>query len=232
MLVSSTEPSLFHSLGQLSTKPEEWGADFLWWVKKDRTWGGVQRKEISDLIKSASDGRLTKEVAQMSELGIAVLVIEGKQTWIGDYLTVSDYCKMSRAQYHGVMMKAQTAGIAVLHTSSMSETASTVAWVEQWSQKEDHSSLTSRPGAPKNTWGSVTNKEYGIWVLTSLPGVGRELASRIWDEFDGLPIAWTVTEEELCKVKGLGKVKAARLTSMLQALPLAVSPEPSPEALS
>ena len=52
------------------------------------------------------------------------------------------------------------------------------------------------------------------------------------DEFDGLPIAWTVTEEELCKVKGLGKVKAARLTSMLQALPLAVSPEPSPEALS
>lgn len=230
MLVSSTEPSLFHGLGQLSTKPEEWGADFLWWIKKDRTWGGVQRKEISDFIKSAQDGRLTKEVAQMRELGLAVLILEGKQTWIGDHLTVSDYCKMSRAQFNGLMMKAQSAGIAVLHSANQAETAASVTWVEQWSQKEDHSSLTSRPGAPKNTWGSVSNREYGIWVLTSLPGVGRELAARIWDEFDGLPIAWTVTEDDLCRVKGLGKVKAKRLSEMLHGLPLGVSPEPSQEA--
>lgn len=215
MLVAPTEPTAFNPLGPRSMQPEDWGVDFLWWVPRARGWGGVQRKTVKDLIASARDGRLVKEIGQMAGLHFACLVIEGKVQWVNDQIVVSDWEKFTREEYLGILFRFQAAGVKVAWTDSTPQTVDTVGWLERWSRRDDHATLTARPSPPTNSWGTRTSKDYGMWVLQSFPGVGKELAERIWDHFGEVPLGWKVTEEELCQVKGLGKVKAQR---MIQAL--------------
>jgi ERCC4-type nuclease len=63
--------------------PERLGADVLW---RSPHWGlvGVQRKEAADFVSSVHDGRLAKESQQMSRLGLAVLMLEGRFRWTTD----------------------------------------------------------------------------------------------------------------------------------------------------
>jgi ERCC4-type nuclease len=53
-------------------------------------------------------------------------------------------------------------------------------------------------------------------LLQSFPGVGPEIASRIWDHFQGVPIQWEITgPEELSAIPGIGKQKASQIYQML-----------------
>jgi ERCC4-type nuclease len=54
-----------------------------------------------------------------------------------------------------------------------------------------------------------------LHILQGLAGIGPRLATRILEHFQGLPIAWTVTERELTAVRGLGPVRAKRLSESL-----------------
>lgn len=215
MLVSSTEPKLFHDLGTLGTKPEEWGVDFLWFVQHIRGWAGVQRKEIKDLIASLGDDRLTKEAMQMNELDYRLLVIEGRISWVNDHIVVNKWTKLSREHYTGLVLKLQAMGIAVIHTANMDETYRMVQWYERWTNKPNHTLLTGRSTPPANSWGKRDNRDYGIWLLQSLPGVGYELAGRIYDHFGKVPFSWEVGMDELCQVPGVGKGKAQKMLDCL-----------------
>lgn len=215
MLVSSTEPKGFHALGKLSTIPEVWGVDFLWWVPRIKSYAGVQRKEVKDFIASAQDGRLVKEVAQMQELGMAWLVLEGEVQWFNGAVVVNQWCQMPREHYLGVMLAVQQAGIRMLQSESIPATVEVVRWLEGYSRKERHTALTAKPSPPVNKWGGRGSRDYGLWILQSLSGVGPELAGRIYDHFGEVPMKWTVGVEELMKVKGVGREKAK---AMLKAL--------------
>lgn len=215
MLVSPTEPTAFSELGPRSLKPEEWGVDFLWWVPEVKGWGGVQRKEVKDFIASARDGRLTKELGQMTGLAAAMVVIEGRMPWINDCIVVNDWTKMTREEFLGILMRIQGAGVKVSVSEGIPATVKVVRWFERWSKKPDHTTLTTRPGPPTNSWGTHQDRDFGLWVLQGFPGVGAELAERIWEHFGGMPLGWKVTEEELCQVKGIGKAKARKLMSAL-----------------
>lgn len=208
--------------------PEDKGVDFLWWIPRLSGFGGVQRKEIKDLFASVRDGRLGKELLQAQALKFAALVIEGRLDWYEDHIVVSDWAKMSREQYMGVLMAAQSAGMRVLWSESTPATVKTIQWLEEWSRREHHTTLQERPGPPPNAWGVRTSKDYSLWVMQSLPGVGRELAERIYAEFDGAPIGWTVTEEELCQVRGIGKQKARKLMGALAGSRPSDAPSPAP----
>jgi ERCC4-type nuclease len=54
-----------------------------------------------------------------------------------------------------------------------------------------------------------------LHILQGVAGIGPRLATRILEHFRGLPIAWTVTERELAAVRGLGPVRAKRLSESL-----------------
>ena len=66
-----------------------------------------------------------------------------------------------------------------------------------------------RPG-PVSMWGKADNREWQMHLLQGLPGIGVEMAGRVLDEL-GMPLQWSVTEEELLRVPGMGpkKVRAA-----------------------
>lgn len=215
MLVSSTEPATLRALGTPHTKPEDWGVDFLWFAGKDHGWAGVQRKEMSDLIASIKDGRLGKELVQGTQLAYRLLVIEGTYPkLLNEHYVIDKWTKIPVAQWHGVLWKCQAEGWMVAHAHTMQDTAAIILMFREWTKRDKHSSLTTRPGPTKNTWGQRGNKEYQRHLLMGLERVGPELADRILEHFGGVPWSWNVTREELMAVEGVGPKKADR---MLQA---------------
>src|SRR5215472_11777188 len=102
MLISPTEPAEFRVLGEVSSVPELYGADFLMYGPKiGRV--GVQRKEINDFVASIRDDRLAKEVAQLKSLNVGMLVLEGGVEWTNDGSLLSTRSPLSRAQFLGTL---------------------------------------------------------------------------------------------------------------------------------
>lgn len=216
MLISPTDRDL-HVLGKVSSLPEKWGCDVL--IRTDHLWVGVQRKEVKDFISSVHDGRLSKEVQQMSacqRLDIKVLLIEGTPQWTSDgsYMGDGFGSQWTLAQHRGMLWSAHMKGLWVDTTKSISETRVWLKMMEQWAGKEKHSALDRRPAA-FGAWGKPDSREFGLHLLQGLPGVGPELAARIYDTFNGVPWSWDVSIEELMTLKGIGRKRALELWGSL-----------------
>jgi ERCC4-type nuclease len=195
-------------------RPENYGCDVLFAARGK--WFGIQRKEFKDLVASMQDGRLGQQVAMMDGLEQALVVIEGwgDAHWTIDGRLSDRYAKVTRAQLRGLLWSVRDRGVWVDYTRDLQDTIALCREWEAWCRKPEHKSLSSRPG-PVNTWGRAGNRDWQMHLLQGLPGVGVELAGRILDEL-GMPLGWRVSEEELKKVKGLGKGKVEK---MMRAVP-------------
>lgn len=215
MLVAPTEPHALKKLGTVSSRPERMGVDFLF--SAGGQWCGVQRKEISDLIASVHDGRLQREAAQMQGLSKRMLVVEGKLQWTMDgVLMGKGFGRDWTLQMHrGILWSLQDRGIWVAGSDDHNGTASCILHFEAWCKKAKHTALTRRPG-PESLWGSPDNRDFGMHLLMGIDGIGPEMAGAIYDEFGGVPMAWTVGEDDLTRIKGIGKVKAGKLLAALR----------------
>lgn len=224
LFVSSTErPTFTNHLPPhtLSTLPERFGCDVLWSVQRDgqAEWWGVQRKELKDFIASVLDGRLAKEIGQMKQTAFPLVMIEGEVRFTSEGILIWNQWgqEVTRQQWMGMQWSLQRQGVAVQMTRTARDTAMAIASLMSWSAKDRHSSMTRRPSAV-GTWGTPTNREFGEHLLMGLPGVGPDLASRIYEQFGRVPWTWTVTEKELQSVKGIGKGKARQMIDALPSL--------------
>jgi ERCC4-type nuclease len=208
MIISPTEPPALRALGTVSMRGEEFGADVLW-IAQRLKWG-VQRKEIGDFVSSVQDGRLGEQVMKMKELDVAVLMIEGRVNWTRDGELVLPWGRFSKKQWCGVLWSCANEGMRIEHTDSVAETVERIGWLESWSRKAKHNSLKGR-GNASSTWGTAGNRDFQIHLLSGLPGIGHEIASRMVDQFGGSPLGWRVTMDEMMQVKGLGKGRVERM---------------------
>lgn len=213
--VAPTEPPLVKEVGESSSLPERYGVDILW---PTQNFGlvGVQRKELNDLIASMTDGRLSKEIAQMKQLNLAMLLVEGRGSWTteGKLMHAFRTMEFTKQQLKAFLWSVRGQGVWVEQTSDTMDTIKVLRWFREWSEKDEHKSLKGRPG-PRGSWGSVTDRDYAIHVLTSLPGVGPKTAENILDHFGKVPLGWLVSEEELQEVDGVGEVRAERMVEAL-----------------
>lgn len=219
MLISPTDREL-HQIGTVSSLPEKWGCDVVF--RTDKLWVGVQRKAIPDFIASVTDGRLAKEVQQMSacnRLDVKCVLIEGEPQWTDDgvYMSNGYGSSWTLAQHRGMLWSLQLRGIWVDHTRSLSETRVWLRMLEQWVAKEKHQALDRRPAA-FGAWGKPDSREFGIHLLQGLPNVGPELAARIYDEYGGVPWTWGVGIKELTAIPGVGKKKAEQMLGAIGAI--------------
>ncbi|WP_448620001.1 ERCC4 domain-containing protein [Geodermatophilus sp. URMC 65] len=213
LLVSPTEPARIRDLGATSSLPERYGADVLFDVAPlGRV--GLQRKTLPDLFASIRDGRLTRSVSAMSALDVAVLVIEGEVRWNAEGFaeptgpTGRPVTSWHRDAYRSLLWSVRARGIWVEVVPDVNGTVATVLSLHRWAGKATHDTLDRRPGRR----GADPT---ALHVLQGLAGIGPRLASRIVEHFEGLPIAWTVTERELASVRGIGPVRAKRLSESL-----------------
>ena len=216
LLVSSTEPFNFKTLGQSSIVPERYGCDFLIVAGKAKT--GVQRKKFpNDLLSSLADGRLYEQVHAMERLDRAIIVLEGFGKWTMDG-ELMDMAHFTKRQLYGLVMSlAFEFGIEVIILKDMNETILFLETIELWAKKDKHMSLRQRPGPSKDSWGQVGLREVGMHLLQSFPGVGPQLAGRVYDHFQGVPMRWEFEgPERLMEVPGIGKGKATSIYSALE----------------
>lgn len=207
MLIAPSEPKSLQGLGSYSPLPEQMGCDFL--IPCPVGMVGVQRKEIHDLIASRGDGRLARELAQMKQLDIAILLIEGRLRWTSDGVLTSSRSKWTRSQHMGLMFSIQSSGIWQNSTDSLTESREYLQALESWMMKSKHAGIMTRP-KPTTLWGNRTDRDWAVHTIQSVDGVGPEMAGRIFDKF-GLPFTCHVTVEELLTVDGIGKTRARKI---------------------
>ena len=211
MLVSAAEPKSLQGLGTYSPLPEQYGVDFL--IPCPVGMVGVQRKEIHDLIASRGDGRLARELAQMKQLDIGILMVEGRLKWTSDGVLSTSRSKWTRAQHLGLLFSIQSTGLWVNSTESISESREYLSHLEMWMMKSKHAGIMTRP-KPTTLWGTRNDRDWGIHVIQSFDGIGPGVAGAIFDRF-GLPIRWTVTKADLESVPGVGKKRASKMWETL-----------------
>lgn len=223
MLVSPSESPAARALGQSTWRTEELGVDFAWAARGK--WYGVQRKALSDFTASVDDGRLATERLQMFALDHAFLILETgerggaqpREMPNGQLASLQSFGRpWTGKQLRGVLYGLAADGIQIICVKDEAETIARVRELEEWSRKDAHGSARGRGSAPANVFGERGSREYGVWLLRSLPGVGAKMAEAIWDHFQGLPMQMRegVGVSELVKVAGVGKVTAERLLAV------------------
>ena len=166
ILISPSEPKQLKKLGKVSSTPENYGADFLILGHKSRI--GVQRKQFpADFLASLDDGRLYGQLPALSELDRALLVVEGRGRWTEDGELIADkYHSFTKQQLHGllftIMFEFEIPSIIV---GAMSDTATVLLDLEKWAKKVKHTSLKSRKGPDKNSWGTLTERHFAQHVM-------------------------------------------------------------------
>lgn len=220
MLVSPAEPKPFHALGKVSLRTEELGCDFLI-VSKNHGLVGVQRKTVDDLIASIqNDTRFAKELRQVNgSVDLFVLLLEGRPQWTNDGKLLSK-AAFSQAQLYGTLWSMQSMGFWIAQTSSTTESIAWLLLFPRWLEKSKHRSLLDRGKTGINREVGIDRKrEYGIWLLQGFDGIGYETAAAIYDHHKGVPLKWTISEQELQQVKGIGKGRAKALWTALSDSP-------------
>lgn len=216
MIVSPSESPAFHALGRSSWRCEEWGVDALWSARG--LWYGVQRKALKDLVVSVEDGRLAKERLQWASVsGQVWLIVETgergggapREMPNGQLAALGTFGRPWTGQaLRALTFSIMGDGVGVCWTADEAGTIGLVRELHAWSMKERHESARGRPTCPPDVFGNRDDRAYGVWLLSSLPRVGPEMAGRIWDHFGGLPIKLDCTVDDLMQVEGVGRVTA------------------------
>lgn len=206
MWIAPSEPPTLRALGTYSPVCEQHGADFLFLGPNGLM--GCQRKTCSDLVASlqGSNGdRLGREMGQMQQLDLALLIVEGDWKWLPDGRSGRRGCHFSKARYRSLILTVQhNEGIHVVETSGVDDTAGLLVQYEQWWQDPDRRNLRGRP-KPKDFNGP---RDEGIHMLQGVKGVGVVQAAACYDHYGRVPLTVDTTETELRSIKGWGPVRA------------------------
>jgi len=222
VLVSPAEPRSIKYLidGKVSSKPEDFGVDFMW--AAGGSWYGVQRKRFhDDFLASLKDGRLQKELGQMQALEQGFLVLEGFGTWNLNGELIEPYAKLDRKGFISMLTSINLIyGVPTYRVQNEVECVETINAIKHWTESEKHrmgqSSLSGRPNV-KSKWGKADSEEWAVHFLQGMKGVGPVQAQAIYDHFDGVPMTWTIEgPEEFEKIPGIGKVRAKSIWETLE----------------
>ena len=221
VLVSPTEHDLHEFYRntqadfQVSSVPEQYGADLL--VPTKRGLVAFQRKTLPDLQSSLLDGRLYKELGQLTCAPIrhSFLIIESRleRTTTGELFDASSFTIQT---LRSLIAKFAANGIGYLPSVSIGDTAATVEGVSRYLASGD-AELVRRPKQTiRDGWGKVSTQQYALFLLQSFPSIGPKLAQAILDHFQHVPLQWSVTEADLQHVPGIGPKLAKQLIESLQ----------------
>ena len=216
IIVAGSEPQALRNIAhKVSNGPERHGVDVMWVSPRGAV--GIQRKEFpGDFSASMEDGRLAKETGQSQSLAVRILLLEGRGTWSTDGKLMTRYGPtITRSSHQRYMLSMAEAGWWIFHVSTMRETIQFIEDTATWSMKPTHNSTATRPGAPRPLWGKRGTLDFQSWLLQGFPGVGPEMAGKILAHFDGLPLQWGVTKEQMLEVDGVGPKTIERLWEAL-----------------
>jgi ERCC4-type nuclease len=186
----------------------------------------IERKSIADLEASILDGRYREQRTRILSFcqenkTRPIYILEGALSSNTGRLEKSAIIKfINRLTLHYQ--------IAVLHTSSVQETAEVIkALVQQWNEPDPMKTIKKKVDSVKVTDGIHTQKkanaadykQFGIMCLSQCPGVSVKMAEALMDKFGSLKGVLEAPVKEIEDVKvgtrRVGPVVSKRLNDIL-----------------
>jgi ERCC4-type nuclease len=171
-------------------------------------------------MSSVTDGRLHTLTVKMrtSPLALGIILLEGQPQWSMDGDLIGSYGgNMKRSTLRAMEFSLAASGLPVQWSDSLDDTCQYIETLARWWGKDEHHGFNVRPTPGRaNEFGQPTSeREWGIHLLQGFDSIGPQLAERIYDEFDGVPLRWSATKRELLGVHGLGPKRLASLTELV-----------------
>lgn len=160
----------------------------------------IERKTHSDFVSSIIDGRIFEQTENLLDnFEKVVIVVEG-----------SSNRDINENAYRAALARILIDGVSIISTRNPKETAKTIYWIAQKEQSEEKFSPVFKVGKkPKD------EKRLLEEVVASLPGISVVLSKRLLEHFGSIRKIFTADENELQKVKGVGKVLAKKIKKLL-----------------
>lgn len=161
----------------------------------------IERKEANDFVSSIIDGRVFEQVKSLREnFEKPIIIVEGS----------------SNRQINENALKGAIASliidfdVSIINTKNPYDTAKTIYWIAKKEQEENKHLISFRVGKkPKEI------KRLQEEIVSSLPNVSNVLSKRLLQHFGSIEKVFTASENDLQKVKGIGKKLSKKIKKIL-----------------
>jgi len=203
VVIDHREPEIFRSLFDetdvVATAQLQCG-DFLindQWV--------FERKTIRDLCVSLADGRLFKQALHLVQSEYhPVVILEGSSQDIRDF-------KMRREAVQGALVTLSVFfGLPVLRSLEPEETVRLMRYTVKQGVRFAEGGVQRSGYRPKG------KKARQLYILQSLPSIGRKRAATLLEHFGGIEAVMTAAEDELAEVNGIGAPIAEKIRNLVR----------------
>jgi len=171
----------------------------------------VERKTIPDFCHSIKDGRLFRQVKNLTRCKVpACLILEGKNRLFKE----TDF---SPQAIQGILLSISLAfRLPILRTKNSQETVQVMLQCFKQLTKDrlEEIRFNPRPSPFKKKSNPLLAQR--IHILEGFPGIGTDRAERLLKKFGNLHAVFTAEDEELLKVPGFGKKTVDRLREVLK----------------
>ena len=165
----------------------------------------VERKSVRDLVSSIYDSRLFYQAAKLSaSYAKPFLLVEG------DSKEVEGLAKNLKSFYGAIANVSLAYGLRVLYTANPRETAMAIAELLAHARAKPLARIPSEI-PPKSK--SVHQQQ--LYLVSSLPGVGRKLAETLLTKYGTPRKIMSLTAGELAMTSGIGWKKAEKVKETL-----------------
>ena len=166
----------------------------------------LERKTIPDFIQSVIDGRIFKQVREISEcFERPVLIIEGNPDLL--FFERNIHPNTIRGALASLVVDHK---IPILWSRNSNETAHQIYWIAQREQIQEKRSVAVRCFKK-----AKTISEQQEFLIAGLPYVNTKLSRNLLKKFKTPKRVFTAKPDKLMKVEGIGKGKARRIWEVL-----------------
>ena len=161
----------------------------------------IERKSHSDFISSIIDGRIFSQIKNLKEnFEKVILIVEG----------FSERKINENALKGAIATLLIDEGVSVVNTLNARDTAKTILWIARkiWKRGKYNSIKILKKG--KNI------REMQERIVANLPGIGIKIARRLLKHFKNVKNVFNASEDELQKVRGIGKEVAKRIKEVIE----------------
>ena len=165
----------------------------------------VERKTVNDYMNSLFQGRLMEQMIRLKEAyKRPLLIIEGNLAY------ELEGRKNPRAFWGSLLSIELDMGIPAVVTTHIGQTAEALYTLLKRLQTERKRRISPRHKPP-----IMTETEQQIFIVAGLPSIGEELAERLLTHLGSVRAVFQASKSQLTQVEGIGEVKAARITKLL-----------------
>jgi DNA excision repair protein ERCC-4 len=165
----------------------------------------IERKSVRDLVSSIYDSRLFYQAAKLSAAyAKPFLLVEG------DSKEVESLTKNLKSFYGAIANVSLAYGLRVLYTANPRETAMAIAELLAHARARP---LARMPAEIPPKSKSVHQQQ--LYLVSSLPGVGRKLAEKLLSKYGTPRKVMSLTAGELAMTSGIGWKKAEKIKQTL-----------------